>query len=207
MVMPPKNEPAQGWGWLTSICSCRSFSGKRGVLLALWSSRQARRGSASLPTPSRRPMRSSPHRIRRGWSQRTALRMEPALQAPLAPTACFASRTYARGFAVQHLVSQIRGSLVQARIPPTRSPLSSVDGRFPSADHSWQVAGLTLMPYLMEAICPGIGRDANRRRRRLSTPLPERSKLVGGRYSYGSPSPLCRCRQPRPAAPYRTPLS
>jgi hypothetical protein len=116
-------------------------------------------------------VRLFPHRIRRERSQPTALRIESQASlrvgpckpnpkplsiatgacatAPLAPTAFFASRTYARGLAVQHLVSQI--AVVSRRMASLHS-LTSLVGRrtvqLPPADHS-RGSRLSLMPYLI----------------------------------------------------------
>ena len=148
---------------------------------------------------------SSPHQARVVPTDRSPY--GACATAPLAPTACFASRTYARGLAVQHLVSQI--AVVSCRLASLHSLTALVRRRtvqFPPADHSGR-SRLALMPYLIFVCCPGISAtrpEASPYR----TPLPERSKLgSGGSLVRGSPLHLLLPMwATRPAAPYRTPL-
>ena len=104
-------------------------------------------------SPSRRPMRLFPHRIRRGWSQRTALRMEPALRAPLAPTACFGSRDLRSWISGSTSGFANRGSLALDSVQPlAHHSRPATNGPVAARGSFWQLAA-------------------------YRTPLPARSKL------------------------------
>ena len=135
---------------------------------------------------------SSPHQARVVPTDRSPY--GACAMAPLAPTACFASRTYARGLAVQHLVSQI--AVVSCRLASLHSLTALVRTvQFPPADHSGR-SRVALMPYLIFVCCPGI-QQRDRRRRRIGRLFPSvRSSARAVLWFAARPSTFfCRCGQ------------